>query len=31
MKENLHINAKCKDKFLIQSTVINTENKAMSL
>ena len=31
MKENLPINAKCKDKFLIQSTVINTENKAMSL
>ena len=31
MKEDLPINDKCKDKFLIQSTVINSENKAMSL
>ena len=31
MKENLPINAKCKDKFLIQSTIINSENEAMSL
>ena len=31
MKKNLPINAKCKDKFLIQSTIINSENEAMSL
>ena len=31
MKEDLPINAKCKDKFLIQSTIINPEKEAMSL
>ena len=31
MKEEPPLNAKCKDKFLIQSTVINSENEAMSL
>ena len=31
MKEDLPINAKCKDKFLIQSIVINAEKEAMSL
>lgn len=31
MKEDLPINAKCKDKFLIQSTVITPEKEAMSL
>ena len=31
MKEDLPINAKCKDKFLIQRTVITPEKEAMSL
>ena len=31
MKEDLPINVKCKDKFLIQSTVISPKKEAMSL
>ena len=31
MKEDLPINAKCKDKFLIQSTVISPEKESMTL
>ena len=31
MKEDLPTNTKCKDKFLIQSIVINAEKEAMSL
>ena len=31
MKEDLPTNAKCKDKFLIQSTVISPEKESMTL
>ncbi len=31
MKEDLPINTKCKDKFLIQSTIISPEKESMSL
>ena len=31
MKEDLPTNAKCKDKFLIQSTIITPEKESMSL
>lgn len=31
MKEDLPINAKCKDKFLIQSTIISPEKESMPL
>ena len=31
MKEDLPTNAKCKDKFLIQSTTITPEKESMSL
>ena len=31
MKEDLPLNTKCKDKFLIQSTVITTDKESMPL
>ena len=31
MKEDLPTNAKCKDKFLIQSTIITPDKESMSL
>lgn len=31
MKEDLPLNTKCKDKFLIQSTIITPDKESMSL